>query len=160
MDNISQYLGEKLLVNSWKISVAESCTGGLVSKMMTDIAGSSQWFDRGFVTYTNEAKVDMLGVSESTLEAYGAVSLQTVEEMAAGVLMNSLAEISLAISGIAGPGGGSAEKPVGTVCFAWANKQGQSFSEVELFSGDRETIRLKAANHALEGVIEHFFSNK
>jgi len=159
MDNISQYVGEKLLANSLKISVAESCTGGWVSKMMTDIAGSSQWFDRGFVTYTNEAKVDMLGVSESTLEAHGAVSLQTVEEMASGVLMNSLADVSLAISGIAGPGGGSAEKPIGTVCFAWANKQGQSFSEVKLFSGDREAIRLKAANYALEGVVLHFFSS-
>jgi len=159
MDNISQYVGEKLLAKNWKISVAESCTGGLVSKMMTDIAGSSQWFDRGFITYTNEAKIDMLAISESTLEKYGAVSLQIVEEMAAGVLANSLAEISLAISGIAGPSGGSVEKPVGTVCFAWANKQGQSLSEVKLFSGDREAIRLKAANYALEGVLNHFFQN-
>ena len=157
--DISQTLGEKLLANNWKLSVAESCTGGLVSKLMTDVPGSSQWFDRGFVTYTNEAKIDMLGVPLSTLTEYGAVSLQTVEAMASGVLANSLAEISLAISGVAGPGGGSDEKPVGTVCFAWANKQGQNISEIKLFSGDRESVRLKAANYALEGVIKHFFSD-
>ena len=156
MDKTSHTIGEHLLAKNWKISVAESCTGGLVSKLITDIPGSSQWFDRGFVTYTNEAKVEMLGVPESTLKESGAVSLQTVEAMAKGALANSLAEISLAISGIAGPGGGSVEKPVGTVCFAWSNNEGQLLSETKLFSGDRESIRLQAANYALAVVLNRF----
>ncbi len=156
MDIIAERIGRKLSDKKWRLSVAESCTGGLVSKLITDVAGSSQWFDRGFVTYTNEAKMAMLKVPQTILEKYGAVSLQTVEAMALGVLRNSPSEIALAISGVAGPGGGSEEKPVGMVCFAWADKMGESSSEIKQFSGDREAIRLKAAHYALKVLIRDF----
>lgn len=136
------------------IATAESCTGGWAAQVITHTAGSSGWFDRGFVTYANEAKVEMLGVREETLAKHGAVSEQTAAEMASGALNHSNALISLAITGIAGPTGGSPDKPVGTVIFAWCIKDKTPETESCLFSGDRESIRRAAVIHALKGLIE------
>lgn len=153
MERLATRLGEKLIQFDLKIAVAESCTGGWLSKMITDVAGSSQWFDRGFVTYSNNAKMDMLGVNHLTLESYGAVSENTVIEMAHGVLKYSLAEVSVAISGVAGPGGGSDDKPVGLVCFGYARKNMFCESEALRFAGNREQIRYQAACHALSALV-------
>lgn len=155
LKELAQQVGEQLLQQHRLLAVAESCTGGWVAKCLTDIAGSSQWFDRGFVSYSNAAKQTMLGVSGDTLETAGAVSEQTVREMAAGVLENSTATVALAISGIAGPGGAMPGKPVGTVCFAWA-ALGDSgvIAETRLFKGDREAVRRQSVVHALQGLLD------
>ena len=134
--------------------VAEACTGGWVGKVATDGAGSSQWFDRGFVTYTHEAKQEMLGVGKATLARHGAVSEATVREMAEGALRNSHGDVVVAISGVAGPGGGSDTKPVGTVWFAWAVADGATVSRVAHFTGDREAVRAQAVEAALAGVLD------
>ncbi len=136
------------------LTTAESCTGGWVAKCCTDIAGSSTWFERGFVSYSNQSKQDMLGVKTETLSAFGAVSKQTVLEMAQGALKHTNTNISVAISGIAGPDGGSDDKPVGTVWFAWATKNSAK-SELHHFSGDRDAIRRQAVATALEGIIKN-----
>ena len=146
-------VADALLHRRSMLATAESCTGGWVAKVCTDLTGSSEWFERGFVTYTNESKQELLGVSAETLRAYGAVSEQTVAEMAAGALSHSHAQISLSISGIAGPGGGTAEKPVGTVCFGWAVSGKDPVTERRLFDGDREAVRRQAVIHALQGVL-------
>ncbi|MCK9389036.1 MAG: CinA family protein [Sulfuritalea sp.] len=135
------------------IATAESCTGGWAAQVITHTAGSSAWFERGFVTYSNEAKVDMLGVRAETLEKFGAVSQETAAEMAEGALNNSNALISLAITGIAGPTGGSPGKPVGTVCFAWCRVGETAVAETAVFAGDREAIRRQAVIHALRGLL-------
>ena len=135
------------------IATAESCTGGWVAQVITHTAGSSAWFDRGFVTYSNEAKVDMLGVGQEILEKFGAVSQETAAAMAAGALKNSNALFSLAITGIAGPAGGSPGKPVGTVCFAWCRVDETAEAESLIFVGDREAIRRQAVIHALRGLL-------
>lgn len=136
------------------LAAAESCTGGWVAKVITDIPGSSGWFDRGFVTYTNLAKQEMLGVREETLRAHGAVSEQTVYEMAEGALSRSHAQVALAISGVAGPGGGTPAKPVGMVCFAWA-AQGRAMRIcTEYLTGERESVRRQSVMHALRGVLD------
>jgi len=135
------------------LATAESCTGGWAAQVITHTAGSSAWFERGFVTYSNEAKVDMLGVRAETLEKFGAVSQETAAEMAAGALNNSNALISLAITGIAGPTGGSPGKPVGTVCFAWCGVGEAAEAETAVFAGDREAIRRQAVVHALRGLL-------
>ena len=154
---IVEQLAKLLTQNNKFISVAESCTGGWVAKVLTDLAGSSEWFERGFVTYSNRAKHEMLGVAESTLQKYGAVSEETVSEMAIGALTNSHADFSLSISGIAGPGGGTEEKPVGLVWFAWAEKTIESerliFSEHKCFSGERDTVRYQAVVYALSQLL-------
>ena len=147
-------LASLLLDKGWMLAAAESCTGGWLAKVCTDMAGCSGWFERGFVTYTNEAKQEMLGVTAETLQAHGAVSEATVAEMATGALANSRAQISVAISGIAGPGGGTAEKPVGTVCFGWAVTDGETTTERCQFDGDRETVRAQAVIHALKGLLD------
>jgi nicotinamide-nucleotide amidase len=157
--SIIEQLAELLIKNNKQLTVAESCTGGWVAKVLTDLAGSSTWFERGFVTYSNEAKREMLAVAESTLEIYGAVSEETVVEMAQGALKNSHADVSLSISGIAGPDGGSVEKPVGLVWFAWcykfsADKDNKMLSEQKFFSGDRDTIRKQAVVYALNGLLK------
>lgn len=136
-----------------QISVAESCTGGMLAAALTSVAGSSAWFERGFVTYANAAKVEMLGVAPQTLAEHGAVSEQTVLEMAAGSLENSHAQFSVAITGIAGPDGGSADKPVGTVWIGFA-KAGLVSCVCEVFSGNREEVRVQASRCALRGLIE------
>jgi nicotinamide-nucleotide amidase len=154
LNQLARQLGESLLRRGWKVAVAESCTGGWVAKCLTDIAGSSSWFDRGFVTYSNAAKRDMLGVSPAMLETDGAVSESTVLAMAAGALAHSEADMALAISGIAGPGGAVPGKPVGTVCFAWAVKDILHQSDTQHFSGDREAVRRQSVAHGLRGLID------
>ncbi len=149
VEQLAQRLGERAMM----LSTAESCTGGWLAKVCTDLPGSSRWFERGFVTYTNESKQEMLGVSAATLQAHGAVSEQTVAEMAAGALAHSRAQISVAISGIAGPGGGTLDKPVGTVCFGWS-RDGTTKTERRVFSGDRESVRAQAVQHALQGLLK------
>lgn len=141
-------IGEKLKAKNWQLATAESCTGGLVGKYLTDIAGSSAWYDCGFITYSNQAKMRLLQVPESTLEAYGAVSEQTAQAMATGALENSEAHITVSITGIAGPTGGSAEKPVGMVCFAWATHETNQLN-TQYFQGDREEVREQSARFAL-----------
>ena len=143
------YTGEGRL----SIATAESCTGGWAAQVITHTAGSSAWFDRGFVTYANAAKIEMLGVRAETLEKSGAVSLETAAEMALGALNHSNALISLAISGIAGPTGGSPGKPVGTVCFAWCSRGHPPETELRHFGGDREAVRRQAVIHGLEGLL-------
>jgi nicotinamide-nucleotide amidase len=135
------------------IATAESCTGGWVAQVITHTAGSSAWFERGFVTYSNAAKIEMLGVRAATLAEHGAVSEATACEMAAGALAKSTASIALAITGIAGPTGGSKSKPVGTVCFAWCRAGEAAQTETQHFSGDREAIRRQAVVYALQGLL-------
>ncbi|HHI5410948.1 damage-inducible protein CinA [Vibrio metoecus] len=152
---MSQQLGLLLAKQQQILTTAESCTGGGVAYWVTEVAGSSAWFDRSFVTYSNEAKQEMIGVREATLQQFGAVSEQTVEEMALGALLHSRATLAAAISGIAGPGGGSAEKPVGTVCFGFASVQGWLQIETCHFTGDREQVRQQAIEHVLQSLIQH-----
>jgi len=154
LQQLAEQLGDALLRRGWKVALAESCTGGWVAKCLTDIAGSSGWFDRGFVTYSNAAKREMLGVSGGMLDTAGAVSEQTVLAMAAGVLAHSEADLALAISGIAGPGGAVPGKPVGTVCFAWAVKGSQLQVHTQHFSGDREAVRRQSVAYGLRGLID------
>lgn len=151
---LSARLGEALLARGWRLATAESCTGGAVAAAITDIAGSSQWFDRGFVTYSNRAKQEMLGVRAETLQRYGAVSEATVREMVSGAIARSGVETALAISGIAGPGGGTPEKPVGTVCFAWATACGGPLTRTVLLSGDRLAVRAASVVTALQGLLD------
>jgi len=151
--NLACQFGQLLDENKILCSVAESCTGGYLSKLITDVPGSSAWFDRGFITYSNNAKQEMLGVRAATLEKFGAVSCETAREMAAGVLSHSNAQMSVAITGIAGPDGGSLDKPVGTVCFAWAVIDGELSDELKRFKGSREAIRLQATEHALSRML-------
>jgi nicotinamide-nucleotide amidase len=141
-------LATLLLDVNFKVCTVESCTGGLIAKSMTDLAGSSAWFERGFVTYSNESKVEMLGVSESVIEQYGAVSEPVAIAMAAGALKHSHAACSIAVTGVAGPAGGSHEKPVGTVWIAIAS-QNQTWAQKFLFDGDRENIRLRTMESAI-----------
>ncbi|MBS0464685.1 MAG: CinA family protein [Proteobacteria bacterium] len=147
-------LGGKLRARGWMLATAESCTGGWVGQLLTSLPGSSEWFERGFITYANAAKVEMLGVSEEILAAYGAVSEQTAAAMAAGALKHSHAQAALAISGIAGPGGGTPQKPVGLVCYGWALADGTVMSSTCRLDGDREEIRSRAVAAALRGLIE------
>lgn len=149
-------LGVTLRARDWRLAVAESCTGGWVAKVLTDIAGSSAWFERGFVTYSNVSKQELLDVRAATLEAFGAVSEETVREMAVGALAHSQADVVLAITGIAGPGGGMPDKPVGLVWFAWARRNGALRVAHYHFSGDREAVRRQAVFAALQGVPSVF----
>lgn len=153
MDALAKRVAERLKAKRCKLVTAESCTGGWAAQVATSIAGSSDWFERGFVTYSNDAKQELLGVAAATLKEHGAVSEETAREMALGALARSKGSVSLAITGIAGPTGGSAAKPVGTVCFAWA-AQGVARSETRHFKGDRESVRRQSVVRALEGVIE------
>jgi len=149
-------LAELLLVKNWSLATAESCTGGLVSSWITEKPGSSGWFECGFITYSNQSKQRLLNVSADTLETYGAVSEQTVREMAEGAIEQSSAQVSLAISGIAGPDGGTMDKPVGTICFAWALEGCDTVTETRQFQGSRQTVREQAANRALAHLLELF----
>ncbi len=151
---LAERLGQTLLDQQLCLATAESCTGGWVGKVMTDVAGSSSWYERGFITYTNQAKQDQLAVSAATLQAHGAVSEATAQAMAAGVLQFSHAQLSLAITGIAGPSGGSEQKPVGLVWFAWSRKEAQTIATSQVFKGDREAVRRQAVLYALEGVFQ------
>ncbi len=146
-------LAAHLRRRGWSIACAESCTGGGIAAALTDLAGSSAWFDRGFVTYSNQAKQEMLGVSAQTLTRHGAVSRETVLEMATGALLRSQVQLSVAVSGVAGPGGGTPDKPVGTVWLAWAT-QDSAVASHRVFSGDRTQVRRAAVDAALRGLLE------
>ena len=150
---LADRVGRVLRQRQWLLTTAESCTGGWVAQVVTSVSGSSEWFDRGFVTYSNQSKREMLSVAGQTLDDYGAVSEAVVREMAAGALQCSQAQVSLAISGVAGPGGGTLDKPVGTVWVAWAvHEQGVS-AEKFRFLGDRRAVRAQAVEQALLGVL-------
>lgn len=149
LERLAAELGAALQRQGWLLASAESCTGGWLAQTVTSVAGSSSWFDRGFVTYSNVAKQDMLGVQSTTLEQFGAVSEETAREMAQGVLLRSAAHLAIAITGIAGPGGGSAAKPVGMVCFAWAASGFPCASSTRHFAGDRRQIRAASVAFAL-----------
>ncbi|MFA0567249.1 nicotinamide-nucleotide amidase [Vibrio kagoshimensis] len=152
---LSEQLGHQLFEQKHVLVTAESCTGGAIAAAITDIAGSSAWFDRAFITYSNEAKQEMIGVRLSTLEANGAVSEAVVEEMVEGALHNSNATLGVSVSGIAGPGGGSKEKPVGTVCFAWADSIEWKKVETRHFTGDRSQVREQATQYALQVIYDY-----
>ena len=136
----------------WKLATAESCTGGLIAASCTDLAGSSAWFERGFVTYSNAAKTEMLGVDPLLIERVGAVSEEVVRAMVQGALQHSQARVAVAVTGVAGPSGGSVAKPVGTVWFGWAIP-GAVFSEVQHFAGDRAQVRAATVQHALQRLV-------
>ena len=132
---------------------AESCTGGLIAAACTDLAGSSNWFERGFVSYSNEAKTELLGVSSALIEKHGAVSEQVARAMAQGAIAHSRAQVAVAVTGVAGPSGGSAAKPVGTVWFGWATPSGV-VSEMRCFDGDRAAVRLATVQHGLRRLVD------
>lgn len=155
LEALASEVGALLLANGQRLATAESCTGGWVSQCLTSIAGSSAWFERGFVTYSNAAKHELLAVADETLAMQGAVSEATVAAMAQGALRHSHADWALAISGIAGPGGGSPTRPVGTVCFAWAASDGRLLTDTQHFAGDRQGVRAQAVAHALRGIVQH-----
>ncbi|HET9664490.1 MAG TPA: CinA family protein [Burkholderiales bacterium] len=150
---LAEQLGQALKARALMLAAAESCTGGGVCEAVTRVAGSSEWFERGFVTYTYISKREMLGVASDTLGRHGAVSEPTVREMVAGALARSHAQVALAVSGTAGPGGGTPDKPVGMVCFAWGLKDGAVLSETRHFEGDRQAVRKLSVVHALRGVL-------
>lgn len=152
LSRLAREAGTRLLENHLLLATAESCTGGMVAAAITAIAGSSAWFDRGFVTYSNAAKTAMIGVAPALLDRYGAVSEPVAAAMAECALRHSVAQVTLSITGIAGPGGGTAAKPVGTVCFGW-HRDGQTVQVTRHFDGDREAVREQAAVHALEGLL-------
>ena len=150
---LAEQVGQALQARVLMLATAESCTGGWIAEAATMVPGSSAWFERGFVTYTYISKREMLNVSAATLGTHGAVSEPAVREMARGALAASHAQIAVAVSGTAGPGGGTPQKPVGTVCFAWGIKSGDLHSETQYFTGDREAVRRQSVEHALEGVL-------
>ena len=146
-------LGQAALGRQVRVATAESCTGGLVAAAITAVAGSSDWFDRGFITYSNAAKVDLLAVPSATLARFGAVSTETARAMAEGALRGGGAQWAVAVTGVAGPGGGTATKPVGTVCFAWAGPGATEASRTQL-QGDRAGVRSESVHIALKGLLE------
>ena len=148
MARLLEDLATALLARGWMLATAESCTGGLIAGACTDLAGSSNWLDRGFVSYSNAAKTELLGVDAALIARHGAVSEPVARAMAQGALQHSKAQCALAVTGIAGPGGGSADKPVGTVWFAWATPQGVR-SEMQRFDGDRAQVRSATVQHSL-----------
>ncbi len=150
--DLSAALGQAALASKRVITAAESCTGGWAAQVITHTAGSSEWFDCGFITYSNAAKTALLDVNTVTLTRFGAVSAETAAEMAVGALAHSRADLSVAITGIAGPGGGSSGKPVGTVCFAWVVRGRTPETDTQQFVGDREAVRRAAVIHALRGL--------
>ncbi len=153
LEALAAEVGAVLRANGQTLAAAESCTGGWVAQCITTIAGSSAWFERGFVTYSNAAKQEMLGVEAATLAAHGAVSEATAAAMAAGALRHSHADWALAITGIAGPDGGTPDKPVGTVCFGWAGRDAGVDTTTCHFTGDREAIRRQSVAFALNGLL-------
>jgi nicotinamide-nucleotide amidase len=149
---LAEQIGLALRANQHILVVAESCTGGWIAKTLTDVPGSSEWFERGYVTYSNQSKHEMLAVSSMILSSVGAVSELAVKAMAEGALRISHANVALAVSGVAGPGGGTEEKPVGTAWFAWVI-EGQTYAEHRLFHGDREAIRQQCVQFSLEKLL-------
>jgi nicotinamide-nucleotide amidase len=154
MTALAARLGVRLKQRRLKLATAESCTGGWIAQALTSVAGSSAWFERGFVTYSNEAKKELLGVRGSILARHGAVSEETARAMAAGALARSRAQVSVAVTGVAGPGGGTKQKPVGTVCLAWAREQATPASVTLRFRGGRESVRRQSVVAALQGLLQ------
>ncbi len=152
-DLVSQLAGA-LLKKEWHLSTAEACTGGLVAAAITELTGSSDWFERGYVTYSNSAKSEDINVSQELIAQHGAVSDQVARAMVIGAKQSSNSDIALSITGIAGPTGGSIEKPVGTVCFAWILANNAIYSETKLFSGNRQEIRAQACEFSLKKLLE------
>lgn len=152
-DSLLQELSSILKKLNWQLTTAESCTGGLIASSITNLAGSSAWFERGFITYSNLSKQEMLGVPEQLIQQFGAVSEEVACAMVHGALKHSVAHMALAVTGIAGPGGGSVEKPVGTVCFAWGIRDHSPQSLKKHFDGTRQDIRLVATQEALQGAF-------
>jgi len=150
--SLAQRLGTALEARGWQVTVAESCTGGWIAKVITDVAGSSRWFGRGFVTYSNAAKIAALDIPSGEIERHGAVSDAVVKAMAAGARRRAGADVAVAVSGVAGPGGGTDDKPVGTVWFAWASPEGERAEHCR-FPGGREAVRRAAVAHALRGLL-------
>ncbi len=153
LNKLVEILSSCLVGRGWKIATVESCTGGRVAALFTEFSGSSNWFDRGFVTYSNRSKVEMAGVDFGTLERFGAVSEQVASEMAQGGVAHSDAQCALSITGVAGPDGGSESKPVGMVCFAWAGFNGDSQSKVKYFGGDRQAVRTQSVLFAIREAV-------
>ena len=157
LETLSIQVGQQLQAQGKTVTTAESCTGGWIAKVLTDISGSSDYFQRGFVTYSNEAKHRMIGVADASLLQFGAVSQQVVEEMASGALKEAAADFAISVSGIAGPGGGSIGKPVGTVWFGFAQKQADGTVSIttvhRVFQGDRNQVRLQSTGYALETLL-------
>jgi len=151
---LARRLGARLKRRGLMLATAESCTGGWIAQAVTSVPGSSEWFERGFVTYSNSAKRELLGVRASTLSRHGAVSEETAREMAAGALRRSRAQVAVAVTGVAGPGGGTRAKPVGMVCFAWALKKGDTQSTARRFRSGRESVRRQSVAAALLGLLE------
>jgi nicotinamide-nucleotide amidase len=158
LEALAGRVGEALKARNLLISTAESCTGGWIGEVLTAIAGSSNYYERGFITYSNESKQEVLGVPEQTITQHGAVSEETVRAMAAGAIARSRAQVALSVSGVAGPGGGSAHNPVGTVCFGWAVRDGAPQSARRRFDGDRESVRRQSVAFALQGLLERIES--
>ena len=155
MKDLAAEVAQALTQRNARMATAESCTGGWVAQLLTQIPGSSNWFDSGYVTYSNASKKRMLGVKEETLESKGAVSESVVVQMAEGALRNAEVDITVAISGVAGPDGGTDQKPVGTVWFAWAIRNQATVTCLSFFSGDRQSIREQAVEQALQGVLAY-----
>ena len=150
--DLTKTLAEILLSRNWTVSLAESCTGGLVSATLTELAGSSEWFERGYITYSNEAKTECLDVPAQIIESHGAVSEPVAKAMAEGARINSGSDVAISVTGIAGPSGGTAEKPVGTVCFGWATEN-QTLTKTMHFDGERQAVRQQATEFALTELI-------
>jgi nicotinamide-nucleotide amidase len=153
MNAETEAIARAFIHRNLKLVTAESCTGGWLAKVLTDLPGSSAWFERGFVTYSNAAKVELLGVDPHTLQVHGAVSRETASAMVIGALRNSHAEVGVAITGVAGPDGGSVEKPVGTVWIAWLRRHKDIVCTHHLFEGDREAVRYQSVIGALRGIL-------
>jgi nicotinamide-nucleotide amidase len=153
MVTTTEELAQRLMQRGWMLATAESCTGGLIAAACTELAGSSNWFERGFVTYSNDAKTELLGVSAATLATHGAVSEAVARDMAQGAVARSRARVGVAVTGVAGPSGGSKDKPVGTVWFGFL-VDGELSSETRLFPGDRAAVRAATVQHALDGLVQ------
>jgi nicotinamide-nucleotide amidase len=154
---LSRITGEILTTQQWQITTAESCTGGLLANTLTETPGSSAWFEQGIISYSNRVKVRLLGVKQSTIEQYGVVSEEVAREMARGAQQSAQAAIGVSVTGLAGPSGGTDDKPVGTVCFAWAMPD-TVLSATRCFEGDRQAVRLQSVKFALEGLLQHLES--
>lgn len=152
--SLTERLAQAMLLNQYMLVTAESCTGGGIAHIVTSLAGSSQWFERGFVTYSNEAKQELLGVKLDTLSRFGAVSEECAAEMAEGAIGNSHADIAVSVTGIAGPDGGSDDKPVGTVCFGWSHRNHETLTTRVVFTGDRGEVRQQSVLMAIQGLLD------
>lgn len=154
IEQLAEEVGRRLLKKRWKLTTAESCTGGLVAGALTTVAGSSAWFEQGIVSYSDAVKIRLLRVKKETLQRYGAVSEEVAKEMVVGAQVLAQSQIALSVTGVAGPGGGSPEKPVGMVCFGWAIND-EIMTMTSLFGGSRQDIRMQSVKFGLEFLLQH-----